>query len=158
MKKEQLFNLRKMLAVLSVGAIMTGCSTNSEKQADMQNKESDKATTNDGSINPTYEGYYLELKSYSSPDFDLYTTKPLNIDGQYFLPFGYTLVNSSIGYKGVIKSDDIESVDIQKYEPIKNSKGEIISYANIPDGYTLTDDMEFCYRCNYKKTNSLIKS
>lgn len=158
MKKEQLVKLKTFLSVLSLGAVMTWCCANNEKQTDIQNEELDKALTKDGAINPTYEGYYLEIKSYSTPDFDLYTTKSLNVGGKNYLPEDYEFMefsNETIGYKVIIKSDDIESVDVKKYTPLKNEKGDIISYTNIPKGYTLTDDLEFCYRCNLQKTKSL---
>ena len=53
MKKEQLMNLKKMLAILTAGTIMTGCSANLEKKEDYSTKETNGATI-DGNINPTY--------------------------------------------------------------------------------------------------------
>ena len=161
MKKEQLIKMKKMLAILTASTIMTGCGANLEKKEDMSTKKSNSATI-DGIINPTYEGYYLELKAYSNNDFDLYITKPFIYGNEYYLPEGYKMMensNNTIGYKTVVHSEEIDSIDIKKYEPktIKFSDEDNIQVYEDVEGYSFTENNEFCYKYNMKEKVNVLK-
>ena len=124
-------------------------------------KETNGATI-DGNINPTYEGYYLELKAYSNAEFDLYITKPFMYGNECYLPEGYKMMensNNTIGYKTVIYSDEIDSIDIKKYEPqtIKFSDEENVQYYEVVEGYNFTENHEFYYKYNVKEKLNVLK-
>ncbi len=178
MKKEDLLKLKRALAVLGAGAIMTGCgakveenetrnevyttsnsmyeelnSTEPKQVGTIVKQEKNSSESVEVPVYLSYNHkYFVELREYALNGLDIYFTNPTQIDGYLCIPDGYKLVGDT-AYKAVIYSDEIQSIDLQKTNkvPVINSKGDSVLKYETPRDYELLDDGEYCMKINWEK-------